>query len=132
MRMRTCWLALFLGLVVHGPARAGLVALEVTKREPFAAGQSFGDVGPYEQVTGIARFAIDPRDVHNRIIVDLELAPRNKDGKVEFAADVVILTPLDPAKGNGAILYEVNNRGNKLALGMFNRAPGGPTVDATN
>lgn len=132
MRSRTCWLALFLGLVVHGSARAELIAFEITKREPFAAGQSFGDVGPYEQITGIARFAIDPKDAHNRIIVDLDLAPRNKDGKVEFAADVVILSPKDLTKGNGAILYDVNNRGNKLALGMFNRAPGGPAVDVNN
>src|SRR5258708_34252023 len=123
MRMRTCWLALFLGLVVHGPARAGLVALEVTKREPFAAGQSFGDVGPYEQITGIARFAIAPRDVHNRIIVDLALAPRNKDGKAEFAADVLILTPKDPAQGPRPLPYELNTRGNTRAPGLSDRHP---------
>ena len=56
----------------------------------------------------------------------------NAQGKVEFAADVVILAPKDLAKGNGAIFYDVNNRGNKLALGMFNRSPGGPGPDAKN
>jgi hypothetical protein len=132
MRFHVRWLALFALLSLAVPAHAELVALEITRREPFAGGQSFGDVGPYDQITGIARFAIDPKDAHNRDIVDLDLAPRNKDGKVEFAADVVILTPKDPAKGNGAILYDVNNRGNKLALGMFNRAPGGPGPDTTN
>jgi hypothetical protein len=132
MRCRTGWLALFFGLLLGAPVRAELVALEITKREPFAAGQAFGDVGPYEQITGIARFAIDPKNERNRVIVDLDLAPRNKDGKVEFAADVVILTPKDPAKGNGAVLYDVNNRGNKLALGMFNRAAGGAAPDAKN
>jgi hypothetical protein len=132
MRSRFCWLSLCLGLLAGAPVRAELVALEITKREPFADGKAFGDVGPYEQITGIARFAIDPKDPRNRVVVDLDLAPRNKDGKVEFAADVVILTPKDPAKGNGAILYDVNNRGNKLALGMFNRAPGGPGPDAKN
>jgi hypothetical protein len=132
MRCRFCWLSLCLGLLACAPVHAELVALEITKREPFAGGQAFGDVGPYEQITAIARFAIDPKDARNRVIVDLDLAPRNQDGKVDFAADVVILTPKDPAKGNGAILYDVNNRGNKLALGMFNRAPGGPGVDAMN
>jgi hypothetical protein len=132
MRSRSCWLALVLGLLLYAPARAELVALDIRPREPFAGGQSFGNVGPYDQITAIARFAIDPQDAHNRVIVDLDLAPRNKDGKVEFAADVVILTPKDPAKGNGAIFYEVNNRGNRLALGMFNRAPGGPAPDAKN
>jgi len=112
--------------------RAEVVALQIVKREPFAAGQAFGDVGPYEQITAIARFAIDPKDQANRIIVDLDLAPRNADGNVEFAADVVILAPKDLSKGNGAIFYDVNNRGNKLALGMFNRPPGGPGPDAKN
>src|SRR4051812_33543500 len=101
MRSRGCWLALLLIPLTIAPARAELIALEITKREPFAAGQPFGDVGPYEQITGIAYFAIDPKDAHNRVIVDLDLAPKNKDGKVEFAADVVILTPKDPARGNG-------------------------------
>jgi Alpha/beta hydrolase domain len=132
MRSRARWLALFLTLLLAAPLRAELVALEITRREPFAGGQAFGDVGPYDQITAIARFAIDPRDAHNRDIVDLDLAPKNKDGKVEFAADVVILTPKDPARGNGAILYDVNNRGNKLVLGMFNRAPGGPGPDSKN
>src|SRR5260370_7459317 len=126
MRSRTCWLALFLGLVVGAPARAELVALEITKREPFAAGQAFGEVGPYEQITGIGRFAIDPKDVRNRIIVDLDLAPKNKDGKVEFAADVVILTPKDPSKGNDATPYAANNRANTLPLGIFNPPPAPP------
>ncbi len=129
---RTCWLTLFITLAAAAPARAELVALEVLKREPFAGGQAFGDVGPYEQITGIARFAIDPRDEHNRVIVDLDLAPPGKDGKVQFASDVVILAPKDPARGNGAVLYDVNNRGNKLALGMFNRPPGGPGPDGKN
>src|SRR5262249_36291678 len=52
--------------------------------------------------------------------------------KVEFEADVFILAPKDPAKGNKAIFYDVNNRGNKLALRFFNDAPGGndPTTAA--
>jgi hypothetical protein len=113
-------------------ARGEVVALEILKREAFAGGQSFGMVGPYEQLTAVARFAIDPKDDRNRVIVDLDLAPRNDDGKVEFVADVVILTPKNPAKGNGAIFYDVNNRGKKLALGMFNRPPGGPGPDEKN
>ena len=55
----------------------------------------------------------------------LPLAPRNADGKVEFEADVFILAPKDPAQGQRALFYDVNNRGNKLALGIFNSAPGG-------
>lgn len=103
-----------------GKARGELYDLTFYRREPFANGVSFGDVGPYEKLVGVARFAVDPKHPRNKDIVDLDKAPRNAEGKVEFESDVFILMPKDPAKGNGAIFYEVNNRGNKLGLGMFN------------
>src|SRR5205814_8235135 len=106
-------------------------SLDILRREPFAEGQAFGDVGPYERIIGVARFAVDPQHARNRAIVDLDLAPRNAAGKVEFESDFFILAPRDAAKGNGAIFYDVNNRGNKLALGMFNRALGGDNNDPT-
>jgi hypothetical protein len=115
---------LLLSLIAAGPARAELRSLEIHRREPFADGQSFGKTGPYEIIAGVARFAVDPGNKYNQRIVDLALAPRNGDGKVEFEADVFILAPKDPARGNGAILYDVNNRGNKLALHFFNDAGG--------
>ena len=123
-------LLIALALLATSSARAEVVDFKVLKREPFAGGKAFGAVGPYDQITAIARFAIDPKDERNRVIVDLDLAPKNADGKVEFASDVIILTPKDPAKGNGGIFYDVNNRGRQLALGMFNRPPGGPSPDA--
>ena len=53
---------------------------------------------------------MDPSHPRNRDIVDLAAAPHNAEGKVEFASDVFILAPRDPAKGNGAILYDVGVR----------------------
>ena len=100
--------------------QAELVRFEITERVPFADGHSFGEVGPYERIVGRAYFALDPTLRQNEAVVDLKLAPRNAAGKVEFWSDVFILAPADPTKGNGALLYDVNNRGNKLALGMFN------------
>jgi hypothetical protein len=123
-RARPILVALVL-LLLSQPARAELVALEFHTREPFAEGKSFGKTGAYEKLIGVARFAVDPAHARNRAIIDLGLAPRNDSGKVEFSADVFILRPADSAKGNGAILYDVNNRGNKLALRFFNDAPGG-------
>ena len=132
MRAIRAYLLAVITLASASTVHAEVVALQILKHEPFAGDQSFGDVGPYDQITAIARFAVDPKDAPNRVIVDLDLAPKNKNGNVEFASDVVILTPHDPAKGNGAIFYDVNNRGNKLALGMFNRPVGGPGPDAKN
>jgi hypothetical protein len=125
-------LLIVLALLAASSARGEVVSLKILKREPFAGGNAFGDVGSYEQIIAVARFAIDPKDARNRVIVDLDFAPRNADGKVEFASDVLILAPKYPSKGNGAIFYDVNNRGNKLALGMFNRPPGGPAPSKEN
>ncbi len=119
-------------LLLASSARAELVALDIHTREPFAGGKEFGSAGAYEKLVGVAHFAVDPKHPRNKAIVDLDLAPRNAAGKVEFTSDVYILKPKDLAKGNGAILYDVNNRGNKLALSMFNNAPGSndPTTEA--
>jgi hypothetical protein len=119
MAKNTALLAVLLTSLA-GPVRAELRSLEIHRREPFADGKAFGKTGPYEIIAGVARFAVDPKNKHNRLIVDLPLAPRNAEGKVEFEADVFILAPKDPARGNGTILYDVNNRGNKLALHFFN------------
>ncbi len=113
-------------LTFAAPARAELVDLKILHREPYADGKSFGAVGPYEKIVGIAKFAIDPKHPKNKIIVDLDLAPTNKQGLVEFESDVYILAPKDLSKGNGALFYDVNNRGNKLALGMFNTPADNP------
>ena len=122
-RAAAVWLTSVLFLMGYHSAQAELVALEIFEREPFADGAEFGEVGRYERIRGLARFAVDPDHPRNAAIVDLKLAPRNAEGKVEFEADVFILAPRDSSKANGAILYDVNNRGRKLALRFFNRAP---------
>jgi len=111
-------------LVMIGTSRAEVVRFEIERIEPFADGKSFGQIGPYERVIGRIHYAIDPALPQNQMIRDLELAPRNEDGRVEFQADLFVLLPKDRSKANGAILHDVNNRGNKLALAFFNNAGG--------
>jgi hypothetical protein len=109
-----------------------VVALEVKTRQALAGGRDFGDVGRYAQLDGTAHFAVDPAHPLNRVITDIDLAPRDGDGLVHFAADVRILTPEDPRRGNHRLLFDVPNRGNRLALPTFNRVkrpinPSAPT-----
>lgn len=112
----------FLFLLVAMPtfASAGLVRVEVKEHLPFAGGASFGRSGTYELVEGRLHFEVDPKDPVNARITDLALAPLNERGQVEYWADFTLLHPTDPAKGNGTLLYDVHNRGNKLALWTFN------------
>jgi len=56
----------------------------------------------------------DPRNPHDAVIVDLENAPRNAAGLVEFSTPFLILKPVDMLRSNHKIFYAVNNRGNNL------------------
>jgi hypothetical protein len=96
---------------------------QIDSREPFAAGASFGDVGPYERLAGRVWFAVDPTAPAYRGVVDLPHAPRNAAGYVEYATDFYLLKPVDLARSNQRLLYDVINRGNKRALQFFNDAP---------
>ena len=93
-----------------------ITELEITKRSSFAGGESFGDVGAYELLEGTAHYAVDPLHTSNQGITDLDLAPRNTTGKVEFSADFAMLRPANPDQGNRRILFDVVNRGRKTAL----------------
>ena len=85
-------------------------------------GKAFGDTGPYEKIWGKAYFAIDPAHPRNQVIADLGLAPRNAAGKVEFSADLFILKPKDPGRGNGVVFFDVVNRGRFRLLSTFSGA----------
>ena len=97
--------------------------LEIKSRQPFAQGQAFGDVGPYEQLDGRVDFAVDPDHPCNQNITDLNLAPRDAQGRVTFSSDFRIIRPVDPDRGNRRILLDVPNRGKALALRNLNSAP---------
>ena len=103
-----------------------LTKLEIRTRKGFAGGESFGNVGRYEQIDGVAYFAVDPAYPDNGVIADIGLAPRNGDGLVEFSADFRIVKPVDNDHGNGRLLLDVVNRGKELALKNINGAPDGP------
>jgi Alpha/beta hydrolase domain len=113
-------------------AFAELTNVRVTSRALVADGQAFGSIGPYEQLIGRIEFALDPADPRNKSIVDLAYAPRAADGRVHFESDFCVLRPVDVARGNGVMLFEIANRGNKLLLSVFNDAPAAadPTTPA--
>ena len=102
-----------------------IVSIDIKAIEPLAGGGAFGDVGPYERVIGVAKGEVDPKAPGNSGIALIDKAPLNERGKVEYTTDFFILRPKDPAKGNGRILYEVNNRGRKMLFGNIADGPQG-------
>ncbi|HMA09106.1 MAG TPA: alpha/beta hydrolase domain-containing protein, partial [Ramlibacter sp.] len=107
-------------------AQAQVIRFEVLQSGPAFEGRSFGSVGPYVRVTARATIAVDPADPRNAVIADIDKAPRNAQGRVEATADVVLLRPADPLRGNGTLLIDIPNRGRKLAPQLFDdaRQPG--------
>ncbi len=100
-------------------ARAGVKRIEFSARGDVANGKAWGAAGVYEGMIGKAYFSVDPKNPHNGGIPNIEKAPRNAKGAVEFSADIVILTPKDPGKGNGVALFEVPNRGAQTLFEFF-------------
>jgi hypothetical protein len=111
-------------------AEARITQLQVVRLEsPTFGGMTFGTVGAYEKITARASGEVDPNLPANALITDIQFAPRNARGMVEYSTDVVIVKPIDPSKGSGKIFYDVVNRGNNLSYATFNQA-GAPSKTA--
>lgn len=98
--------------------------LEIVSRAEVLEGKPFGAAGAYEKLIGKVHFALKPDAAPNEMIADLDKAPRNKAGEVEFASDVYILKPKDPERASGTALIEIPNRGGKGMLRVFQEAKG--------
>ena len=106
-------------LCVAGAARAEVTRVEIVSRAdlPYAG---------YEKIVGRVFFAVDPANPRNRVIVDIDKAPRNANGRVEFSADFYAIRP--KTGGNGVAIVDVVNRGNRVTR-MFNRVTAGSDPD---
>ena len=111
-------------VIFASPCVAKIVKFEILKVEsPAFEGRTFGAVGTYDRIVARATIAVAPDDINNKIIVDLDRAPRNAQGQVEAVTDVEILRPTVAANGNRTLFYEALNRGSKLGLALFNDIP---------
>ena len=97
--------------------------IEITRIDSAFDGFSFGNIGAYEKVVGRAFAEVDPTHPLNAGIINIDKAPTNAAGRVEYRVDFYLLKPADLRNGNRRIFYDVVNRGNKLALNNLNDAP---------
>jgi hypothetical protein len=97
--------------------------ISVTDIANFADGHEFGSAGAYTRVKGVARGSLDPAAACNAGIVDLDKAPVNANGLVEYATDFDILRPKEPARGSGILVYDVPNRGSKRIFNLLDDIP---------
>ncbi|MEX2581805.1 MAG: alpha/beta hydrolase domain-containing protein, partial [Gemmatimonadota bacterium] len=115
--MKKRWLTgFFAAALLAGPyavsASAQITRVELDVVEsPALDGRSFGEVGQFERLRGIAFGEVDPLDPLNAGIVNLDRAPRNERGLVEYSTIVEIHRPTDLSAWNGALYHTVPNRG---------------------
>src|SRR5258708_29412570 len=102
----------------------GVRRLEIRRVEsPTFGGAAFGAIGAYEKLSGWVYGDLDPGHPLNAGIVNLDRAPRNAAGRVDYRVEFCLLRPVDLARASGWLIYEVPNRGNKLAMQRVNNAP---------
>lgn len=120
MKIHLC-LAAGLALASIVPiAEAKVTRLEIASKQPYGSFRA----GDYVRWDGriVGELAPVPG-----VIPDLEKAPRNANGMVEYTARIVLFMPADPSAGNGALLVDVPNRGKAYANALYNSPRGLPS-----
>ncbi len=106
-------LSLCVIVVLHKEARAEVVKIDITRKDDF---------GTHNRIIGRVHFAVDPKLPANRIIADLDLAPANRQGKVEFTSDLLLFIPKEPRGSRGTVFFEIVNRGRDQSLAIISGA----------
>src|SRR6266436_1593188 len=100
-------------LLVAAASEARVTSITISSTTSAFNGQTFGDVGTYEQIRGTAKGELDPLDPRNAVITDIHQAPRNANGKVAYTATFTLLKPVDMSRASGVLVYGVSNRGGR-------------------
>ena len=99
-------------LLITPDASAQITRIDLQVVEsPALDGQRFGLAGQYERLRGMAHGEVDPDDPRHRDIVNLDHAPRNGAGRVEYRTTIEIYRPVDMTRWNRALYHTVPNRG---------------------
>src|ERR1700744_3543618 len=103
------------------PAHAELTSIEIKSTKDVLGGKAWGNTGAYEELIGTAHFTVDPKAAANKNIPNIDKAPRDAKGMVEFSSDIYIDRPKDASKGNGVAFFEASNRGRRSLSTTFSQ-----------
>ena len=112
-----------LALAPHGAAEVKRIVID-ERVSPDFEGQAFGNAGRYETIRGRAFGELDPTDPRNAVIQDIDLAPRNERGQVEYVATFQLQKPIDMSRSSHLMWHEVPNCGRRGSISLFNRQQG--------
>ena len=103
-----------------GSAASVVERFEVEESRAAFGNARFGDIGNYQLIRGKAHVRVRRDHLANRGIVDLDRAPRTKQGDVRYTAEVMILRPREASHARRIMIVEVPNRGMRVALDGLN------------
>src|SRR5258708_20511955 len=106
-------LAMALAMVPDAQAKVTRIIIE-KKTSPAFNGANFGAAGQYETLVGKAYGELDPKDPHNTIITDIQLAPKNARGMVEYTATFQIVKPVAMANASHLLWHAIPHRARRL------------------
>lgn len=119
---RRYFIAASLSLSIAFPAHGQVARIVIDSVvSPAFGGASYGDAGQYETIAGRAFGELDPADRHNRVITDLQFAPRNARGRVEYVATFFIVKPIDLSTSSHFMWHDVPNRGGRITITVAER-----------
>ncbi len=119
-----------ISLIAASSAEARVTKIIIDSRAPAFNGKAFGTVGAYETLRGRAFGEVDPKDRRNAIIQDINLAPKNAKGNVEYITTFTLMVPADMSKSNGVMFYEIANRGGNMFTSFDVGGP--PTAEGSD
>src|SRR5437667_3065462 len=110
----SAWVAVTLAasLLAWAPLSQGRVTRIIVDATGTLSGQDI----TYQTLTGRAFGELDPNDPHNTLITDINLAPKNANGKVEYIATFFIVKPVDMSLASGLMWHDVPNRGGRITI----------------
>jgi len=118
--------AIFAALLGTSPAVARVIRIVIEDRQsPAYQGRPFGSAGAYDRLSGHIYGELDPHNPLNAIITDIEFAPKNARGMVEYSATFTVWKPADMSHASGVLIYDAPNRGNRMLLQTFQRGDPG-------
>ena len=103
------------------PAHADLTRIQINSQKDVLGGKAWGNTGAYEELIGTAYFTVDPKAPANKNIPNIDKAPRDAKGMIEFSSDIYIDRPKDASKGNGVAFFEASNRGHRSLATTFSQ-----------
>lgn len=94
-------------LLAGASAEARVDRIEIERTERSADGSQ-------EVLRGRAFGLLDPAARGNSIVTDLQFAPRNAQGRVEYSTTFSLAKPVDMTRASGVLWYEMVNRAGPL------------------